>query len=120
MRVIFASIAFSLALYVLITGNNELLPYTLFFLSAMLLVSGISEIKLNRKSSAIMCFLASAFGLFVSIYTFQVEMALIEKRLALFLLELFTKDARGGYILLVLNQVAEWQQWAKIMKVITM
>jgi len=70
MRIVFAVIALCLALYGEITDNYELMPYMMVFLGAMLLVMGISELKVKRKTNAIISFLVSAFVLFVSIYTF--------------------------------------------------
>jgi hypothetical membrane protein len=69
LRVIFALIAVGLAVYALITNNYELSSYMLFFLGAMMLVMGISELKVKRKKNAIISLLASAFVIFVSIYT---------------------------------------------------
>jgi hypothetical membrane protein len=69
LRVIFALIAVGLAVYALITNNHELSSYMLFFLGAMMLVMGISELKVKRKKNAIISLLASAFVIFVSIYT---------------------------------------------------
>ncbi|WP_260631081.1 YczI family protein [Bacillus sp. S/N-304-OC-R1] len=42
----------------------------LFFLGVMMLCTGISELKVKRKTNAIISFTASVFVLFVSIYTF--------------------------------------------------
>jgi hypothetical membrane protein len=69
LRVIFALIAVGLAVYALITNNYELSSYMLFFLGAMMLVMGISELKVKRKKNAIISLLASTFVIFVSIYT---------------------------------------------------
>lgn len=70
LRVIFGAIAFSFAMYALITNKYQVMPYMLFFLGLMGLVIGISEVKVERRISAIITFLASAFALFVCFYTF--------------------------------------------------
>ncbi|MBY0121624.1 YczI family protein [Bacillus sp. S/N-304-OC-R1] len=70
LRGIFAVIAFCLAGYSLITSKYQVMPYMLFFLGVMMLCTGISELKVKRKTNAIISFTASVFVLFVSIYTF--------------------------------------------------
>lgn len=65
-RIIFGTIAVSLAIYSLITQNFIMAPYMLFFLGGMFLVVYFQE---RRKSNAIMYLLVGGFNLFVSIYT---------------------------------------------------
>ena len=64
-------IAVCLAMYVLITRNFQGIPFMLFFLGLSGIVMGVSELKVGRKTSAILSFLASVFALFVSVYTFD-------------------------------------------------
>ncbi|WP_231687560.1 YczI family protein [Bacillus sp. FJAT-22090] len=71
LRVIFAAIAICFAMYALITNKYQVMPYMLFFLGLMGVVIGVSELKVDRRTSAIISFLASAFALFVSFYTFN-------------------------------------------------
>ncbi len=44
-RIGFSVFAFFIALYGLITGNDEFMPHMMFCLGAMFLVMGISELK---------------------------------------------------------------------------
>ncbi len=69
---IFGGIVFSLSVYSLITGDNQVMPYIMFFFGAMALVAGISELKEKRKTTAVISFLVSAIILFVFIDTFNV------------------------------------------------
>ena len=71
LRVIFGAIAFCFSMYALITNKYQVIPYMLFFLGLMGLVTGISELKVERRTSAIITFLTSAFALFVCFYTFN-------------------------------------------------
>ncbi|MCP3740440.1 DUF3953 domain-containing protein [Rossellomorea sp. BNER] len=52
-RIVLAIIAFVLAGYGLITGNYDVLPYMMFFMGAMFLVMGISEIKKETKANGL-------------------------------------------------------------------
>ena len=70
MRIILAIIVLVLSVYAMVTDNQELSPYMLFFLGLMMLVMGISEIRAKRKSYAIIAILASIFVLYVAVYTF--------------------------------------------------
>ncbi|MER2171013.1 MAG: YczI family protein [Psychrobacillus psychrodurans] len=72
MMAIFGGIVFSLSVYSLITGENHVMPYIMFFFGVMALVAGISELKEKRKTTAVISFLVSAFVLFVSFDTFNV------------------------------------------------
>ncbi|MCK1999714.1 YczI family protein [Psychrobacillus psychrodurans] len=65
-------IVFSLSVYSFITGENQVMPYIMFFFGALALVAGISELKEKRKTTAVISFLVSAFVLFVFIDTFNV------------------------------------------------
>ncbi|GGI13535.1 hypothetical protein [Gottfriedia solisilvae] len=65
-RIIFGTIAASLAIYSLITQNFLLTPYMLFFLGGMFLVMYFQE---RGKSNSIMYLLVAGFNIFVSIFT---------------------------------------------------
>lgn len=69
-RLISSLIVIALASYGLITKNFEFMPYMMLFLGVSILVIGVLELQAKRKTSAIISILASAFILFVAIYTF--------------------------------------------------
>lgn len=69
-RIGFSVFAFFIALYGLITGNDEFMPHMMFCLGAMFLVMGISELKESRKRNAIVCILTSGFVLFAFLIGF--------------------------------------------------
>lgn len=69
-RLISSLIGIALASYGLITKNFEFMPYMMLFLGVSILVIGFLELQAKRKTSAIISILASAFILFVAIYTF--------------------------------------------------
>ena len=71
LRVVLVVITFCLAMYVLLTNNYRFMPCMLLFLGLSGIVMGVSELKVGRKTSAILSFLASVFALFVSVYTFD-------------------------------------------------
>ncbi|MED3836777.1 DUF3953 domain-containing protein [Peribacillus frigoritolerans] len=48
-RIILAIIVLALSAYQLITENFELMPYSMLFLGAMILVTGLSELQKDRK-----------------------------------------------------------------------
>lgn len=60
----------ALAGYSLITKNFEFMPYMMFFVGVLMLVTGVVEFQEKRKSNAISSILAAAFLFFVAIYTF--------------------------------------------------
>ncbi|NEU31932.1 DUF3953 domain-containing protein [bacterium LRH843] len=58
LRLILAIIVAALSSYALITGiTGTIIPYVLFFLALMLLVTGITELREKRKATAITLFL---------------------------------------------------------------
>lgn len=69
LRIVLAIIVITIAVYGLVTGNHELFPYMFFFLGLMMVVMGISEIKVKRQGNAVLCILASIFVLFVAVFT---------------------------------------------------
>ena len=70
LRIVFAIIVFVLGGYTLISSNNEVLPYMMFFLGAMLLVIGIAEIKKDRLIMGIVSIIVSIFVFYVSVESF--------------------------------------------------
>ncbi|MEO4053963.1 YczI family protein [Solibacillus sp. CAU 1738] len=71
MRIIFTVIGAGLGVYALITDKFQVMPLMLFSLGAMMLLTGISELKEKRMTMAIISFLSAAFALFVCVYTFN-------------------------------------------------
>jgi hypothetical protein len=69
-RIILSVIVIALAGYGLINKNFEFMSLTMLFLGMSILVTGLLELQAKRKSSAVIFILASAFILFVAIYTF--------------------------------------------------
>jgi len=69
LKFLFAIIALVFSMYALITDSYTLFPFALLFLGGMLLVMGISEFQEKRMGNAILVIFASAFIIFVSIYT---------------------------------------------------
>lgn len=70
LRILLAIIGIVLAVYCLITKNLEMMPYTLFVMGVLYLVTGSQELQAKRKTNAITSIFAGAFVLFVAIYTF--------------------------------------------------
>lgn len=71
LRSLFALIVIALAAISLITGRSmEMMAYTQFFLGALLLAMGLSELQEKRKGMAWFLFLVSALTLIQSIFAF--------------------------------------------------
>ena len=70
LRITSLVIGMALAGYSLITKNFEFMPYLMFFVGVLMLVTGVAEFQAKRKSNAISSILAAAFLFFVAIYTF--------------------------------------------------
>ncbi|MBL3645967.1 DUF3953 domain-containing protein [Bacillus sp. RHFB] len=67
-RIILAIIVLALSAYQLITENFELMPYSMLFLGAMILVTGLSELQKDRIGFwGYMSILISLFIFFVYI-----------------------------------------------------
>ncbi|CAH0312392.1 hypothetical protein SRABI96_05060 [Peribacillus sp. Bi96] len=66
-KIILAIIVLALYAYQLITGNTELMPYSMLFLGAMMLVTGLGEFQKDRKEGFLGYFVVSLFLFFVSI-----------------------------------------------------
>ncbi|MET3317557.1 DUF3953 domain-containing protein [Peribacillus butanolivorans] len=70
-RIILAIIVLALSAYQLITWNFELMPYSMLFLGAIMLVTGLAELQKDRKGfSGYMSIVVSSFLFFVSILGF--------------------------------------------------
>ncbi|MET1180795.1 MULTISPECIES: DUF3953 domain-containing protein [Bacillales] len=70
-RIILAIIVLALSAYQLITENFELMPYSMLFLGALMLVTGLAELQKDRKGFwGYMSMVVSAFLFFVSIQGF--------------------------------------------------
>ena len=70
LRITSLVIGMALAGYSLITKNFEFMPYMMFFVGVLMLVTGVAELQAKRKPNAISSILAAAFLFFVAIYTF--------------------------------------------------
>ncbi|WP_375090397.1 DUF3953 domain-containing protein [Peribacillus sp. RS7] len=68
-RIILAIIVLALSAYQIITQNFELMPYSMLFLGAIMLVTGIAELQKDRKGFY-MSIVCSSFLFFVSILGF--------------------------------------------------
>jgi hypothetical protein len=73
-RVTLAIIVIALSAYQLITGNFELMPYSMLFLGATMLVTGLVELQKDRKRFwGYMSIVISLFLFFVSIQGFLIN-----------------------------------------------
>ncbi|MDM5452107.1 MULTISPECIES: DUF3953 domain-containing protein [Peribacillus] len=72
-RIILGIIVIALSATQLITGNSELLPYTMLFLGLMMLVIGIIELQKDRKGfGGYMCLAVSLFVFYVATQGFLI------------------------------------------------
>ncbi|WP_260287010.1 DUF3953 domain-containing protein [Peribacillus aracenensis] len=69
-KLILAMIVLAVSAYQLITGNFELMPYSMLFLGALMLVTGLVELQKDRKGGFLSCIVVSLFLFFVSIQGF--------------------------------------------------
>ncbi|MFJ7994425.1 DUF3953 domain-containing protein [Peribacillus frigoritolerans] len=70
-RITLGVIVLALIAYQLITGNFELRPYSMLFLGALILVTGLAELQKDRKDFwGYMNIVISLFVFFVSIQGF--------------------------------------------------
>ncbi|MEP9409706.1 DUF3953 domain-containing protein [Peribacillus frigoritolerans] len=70
-RIILAIIVLALSAYQLITENFELMPYSMLFLGAIMLVTGLAELQKDRKGFwGYMSLVVSSFFFYVSIQGF--------------------------------------------------
>ncbi|MEJ9228795.1 DUF3953 domain-containing protein [Peribacillus butanolivorans] len=71
LRIVFSIIVLILSGYGLITENFELSSYMIFFLGALMLVTGLAELQKDRKRFwGYMCIIVSLYAFFVSIQGF--------------------------------------------------
>ncbi|AMM94537.1 DUF3953 domain-containing protein [Peribacillus simplex] len=72
-RIILGIIVIALSATQLITGNSELLPYTMLFLGLMMLVIGFIELQKDRKGfGGYMCLAVSLFVFYVATQGFLI------------------------------------------------
>ncbi|MED3908378.1 DUF3953 domain-containing protein [Peribacillus simplex] len=69
-KVILVIFVLALSAYQLITGNFELMPYSMLFLGAIMLVTGLVELQEDRKGGFLGCVVVSLFLFFVSMQGF--------------------------------------------------
>ncbi|WP_057913792.1 DUF3953 domain-containing protein [Peribacillus muralis] len=69
-KYILAVTVIALSVYQLITGDTELMPYSMFCLGAMVLVMGLVDLRMDRKGSWYRSLVISLFLFFVSILGF--------------------------------------------------
>lgn len=66
LRFILAILVIALSSYALITDRSgAIIPYIVFFLGGMLLVTGIAELREKRKANAITLFFVAGFNFYV-------------------------------------------------------
>ncbi|WP_019392389.1 DUF3953 domain-containing protein [Priestia filamentosa] len=71
LRIFLSVIVLILSVYSLITQNFKLMPYSMFLLSAMILVTGLIELKKDKKEFwGYVCIIVSLFAVYVSIQGF--------------------------------------------------
>ncbi|MFD4929734.1 DUF3953 domain-containing protein [Peribacillus butanolivorans] len=71
LRIVFSIIVLILSGYGLITENFELSSYMIFFLGALMLVTGLAELQKDRKRFwGYMSIIVSLYAFFVSIQGF--------------------------------------------------
>ncbi|MDP9739304.1 UNVERIFIED_ORG: hypothetical protein QFZ59_001134 [Bacillus sp. B2I3] len=69
----FIRIIVALYAYQLITGSVGLMPYSMLFLAAILLITGLVELQADRKVGFFGCFVVSLFLFVVSILGFLMD-----------------------------------------------
>ncbi|MGG0369355.1 DUF3953 domain-containing protein [Priestia endophytica] len=71
LRIFLSVIVLVLSGYSLITQNFKLMPYFIFLLSAIILVTGLIELKRDKKEFwGYACIIVSLFAVYVSIQGF--------------------------------------------------
>ncbi|MDK8641887.1 DUF3953 domain-containing protein [Niallia taxi] len=70
LRIIFSLIAGILAIYSLITNNNETMPIICGFLGLAFVVMGLTEWKKDKKAITILLFATAGFGFYVVVSSF--------------------------------------------------
>lgn len=72
-KIILAIIVVALYAYQLMTGSVELMPYSMLFLAAILLITGLEEPQKDRKGSFLRYAVISLFLFIVSILGFLMD-----------------------------------------------
>jgi hypothetical protein len=72
-KIILAIIVVALYAYQLITGSVELMPYSMLFLAAILLITGLEETQKDRKGGFLRYVVVSLFLFFVSMLGFLMD-----------------------------------------------
>lgn len=72
-KIILVIIVLALSSYQLMIGNFELMPYSMLFLAAIMLVTGLVELQGDRKGGFLGCVVVSLFLLVVSILGFLMD-----------------------------------------------
>jgi Protein of unknown function (DUF3953) len=71
LRIFLSVIVLVLSGYSLITQNFKLVPYFMFLLGAMILVTGLIELKRDKKEFwGYVCIIASLFAVYISVQGF--------------------------------------------------
>jgi hypothetical protein len=71
LRIFLSVIVLILSVYSLITQNFKLMPYSMFLLGAIILVTGLMELKKDKKEFwGYVCIIVSLFAVYVSIQGF--------------------------------------------------
>jgi Protein of unknown function (DUF3953) len=71
LRIFLSVIVLILSVYSLITQNFKLMPYSMFLLGTMILVTGLIELKKDKKEFwGYVCIILSLFPVYVSIQGF--------------------------------------------------
>ncbi|KYG32935.1 DUF3953 domain-containing protein [Priestia endophytica] len=71
LRIFLSVIVLILSVYSLITQSFKLMPYSMFLLGAMILVTGLMELKKDKKEFwGYVCIIVSLFAVYVSIQGF--------------------------------------------------
>ncbi|MFA1710247.1 DUF3953 domain-containing protein [Peribacillus frigoritolerans] len=72
-RIILGIIVLTLSVYQLITVNSEVMPYSILFLGALMLVIGLDEIQKERKGfGGPLCIVISLFLFLIFILDFLI------------------------------------------------
>ncbi|MGG3889733.1 DUF3953 domain-containing protein [Metabacillus fastidiosus] len=68
LRIVFAIIASFLGIYFVITNNPIIIKYLIFLVGMTFLLTGISELRENKKSLAYFSFILSGSSILVSVF----------------------------------------------------
>lgn len=71
LRIFLSVIVLILSVYSLITQNFKLMPYSMFLLGTIILVTGLLELKRDKKEFwGYVCIIVSLFAVYVSVQGF--------------------------------------------------